>query len=173
MTKVMINIFGSPTTGKSTIVELLQSHIERLYTVDFDVVKHQISGYSWKRDSQTAQNITYDTLASVAKTELPIAVLLPKPKERVDYEKIATIALDSDYQLLNIELFAPEEILMKRYQDRLAKITDKEIIRRMKNLEEFKVYIQTPYFRPSDTITFDTSVQRPSEIFGAIVALIG
>lgn len=168
----MINIFGSPTSGKSTIVELLQSHIERLYTVDFDVVKHQISNYTWSRDSIVAQDITYDTLASASKTGLPIAVLLPKPKEQEDYERIEIIANDNGYKLLNVELSAPEEVLIARYQDRLSKIEDSELVRRMKNLDEFKVYIRTPYFRPINTVTFDSSVQKPNEIFSAITEQI-
>lgn len=170
---VMVNIFGSPTTGKSTIVELLQQHIDRLYTVDFDVIKHQISGYSWKRDSQVALNITYENLASAAKSDLQIAVLIPKPKDQAAYERIADIARDNGYQLINIELTAPKDVIMQRYQDRLANIADTALVRRMKNLDEFNVYVSTPYYRPEDTHTFDSAVMDPDEIFQKINELIG
>lgn len=170
--KVMINIFGSPATGKSTIVALLQDHIERLFTVDFDVVKHQISRYNWKQDNLIALDITYDTLASAAKAGIQIAVLIPKPKEQKNYDRITDIARDNGYRLINIELTAPEAVIMKRYQKRLKNISDSALVRRMKNMDEFNVYINTPYFRPNDTYTFDSSVMSPDEIFQKITELL-
>ena len=169
----MINIFGPPTAGKSTIAKMLREHVDRLYTVDFDVVKHQLAGYDWKRDKALAEDITFDTLISASKTGVPIVVLLPLQSQQDAYERIASAAKNEGYELVNIEIRAPEEVLVSRYKDRLTNIEDPKIKEKMKNIEELKTYIRTPYFRPDNTTTFDSSHNTPDEIFAAIKELVG
>ncbi|MDB5185201.1 MAG: hypothetical protein JWN38_1009 [Candidatus Saccharibacteria bacterium] len=168
----MINLFGPPTAGKSTIANLLREHIERLYTVDFDVVKHQISGYDWRRDSNISQDITIATLNSVAKAGLSIIVLMPLPRQQDAYERIAAAAVEHDYELFNVEITAPEAVLASRYIQRLSNMTDLKEKALMKTPDEHMTYVRTPYYRPSDTVSFDSSTNSPNEILSGILKLI-
>ncbi len=171
-TKIILNIFGPSTVGKSTIAEKLQSHIDQLYTVDFDVVKRQIQGYHWQRDGGVATEITYDTLVSVAKTDLPILALLPPPKQKETYDRIAEIAATSGRTLVNIEIVAPETILIQRYEDRLQQVRESGSNWKFKTLDEFKAGLQQGYYRPEDTHTFDSSLLSPDEIFSDVEELL-
>jgi adenylate kinase family enzyme len=170
--KLIINLFGPSTAGKSTIAELLEKHIDQLYTVDFDVIKRQISGYHWKRDSGTARQITLDTLASVSKTDLTILALLPPPKFKELFDRTEDIAKASSYTLINIEITAPEEVLVRRYQDRLRQVEESGTKWKFKTLDEFKARLQEGYYRPDNTVTFDSSVMSPDLIFNKILELI-
>lgn len=169
MQQYIINVFGAMTTGKSTLVESLQGHIDRIYTVDYDVVKKQISGFYSKRDREVATKITYDTLTSVSQTELPIVALLPPPKDEQTYVAIER----TDRKVINIELVAPLEVLVDRYEDRLASLRNAgEDVSKLRTVDEFKETVQTPYFRPEDTHTFDSSQLSPGEIFEAVKNLL-
>ncbi len=166
--KVIFNIFGPSTAGKSTTAELLEPEFERLYTVDFDVIKRQLSGYHWKRDSATAQKITFDTLASVAATGLTILALLPPPKAEGDYNRLVAIAEINNYTVINIEISAPEEVLVQRYKARLRAIRESGSNWKFKTLDEFKNKLHESYYRPANTISFDSSEMSPDSILEAI-----
>jgi predicted kinase len=170
--QILINIFGPSTAGKSTITELLQEHMERLYTVDFDVVKRQLAGYDWKHDSATATDITYDTLASAAKARLPILALLPPPTRQDAYDRIAVTAKEWHYRLLNIEITAPDEVLIERYQERLRNVEASGTKWKFKTIDEFKTKLKAGYYRPDNTTTFDSSTMSPDEIYSGLLGLI-
>ena len=154
------------TTGKSTLVERLQTHIDRIYTVDYDVVKKQISGFYSSRDRETATKITYDTLASVSEAGLDILALLPPPKDEGTYDRVERIAQDNGYKVINIELVAPLDILVERYKQRLDFLQNAgEDTSKLRTVDEFKKTVQTPYFKPDNTVTFDSSELSPDEIF--------
>lgn len=173
MDKHIINVFGAMTTGKSTLVEHLQTHIDRIYTVDYDVVKKQISGFYSSRDRETATKITYDTLASVAEVGLDILALLPPPKDEETYSRVGRIAQNNGYKVINIELVAPLDILVERYKQRLGSLQDSgEDISKLRTAEEFKETVQTPYFKPDNTVTFDSAELSPDEIFEQVKKLL-
>lgn len=161
------------TTGKSTLVERLQTHIDRIYTVDYDVVKKQISGFYSSRDRETATKITYDTLASVVETGLDILALLPPPKDQETYSQIELTAQGNDYEIVNIELVAPLDILIERYKQRIESLQNAgEDISKLRTIEEFKETVQTPYFKPDSTHTFDSSALSTDEIFEQVKTLL-
>ncbi len=163
--KYIVNIFGAMTTGKSTLVESLQKYIDRIYTVDYDVVKKQISGFYSKRDREVAMKVAYDTLDAVAKTGLSILVLLPPPKDEEEYRQIESAAKDNGYRVINIELVAPLNVLVDRYEQRLRSLQEQGgDTSRLRTIEEFKETVQTPYFKPNDTHTFDSSILSPDKI---------
>lgn len=165
--KIIINIFGPSTAGKSTIAALLQVKFDRLYTVDFDVIKRQINNYHWQRDSKIATQITYDTLKSVSRTNLMMLTLLPPPTIE-DHERLEAITRDYNYNLLDIEITAPKDVLIKRYQERLEQSALSGSNCKFKTLDEFKAKLEDGYYRPDDVITFDSSVQSPTEILSVI-----
>lgn len=165
----MVNIFGPSAAGKSTIADLFKKRINRLYTVDFDVVKRQISGYDFKRDRDLASKLTYGTLSLVSQTGLPILVLLPPPNNQEAYSCVADIAKYASYTLLNIEITAPDEVLVERYQKRLLELQESVTKHKLKTLDEFKTILKAAYYRPSNTVSFDSSLKSPDEMFREIL----
>ena len=169
MQRYIINVFGAMTTGKSTLVEILQKHIDRIYTVDYDVIKKQISGFYSKRDREVATKVSYDTLVSVSQTELLVVALLPPPKDEQTYKRIEK----TGRKVINIELISPLNVLVERYEDRLASMRDAgEDVSKLRTVDEFKKTVQTPYFRPDYTHTFDSSKLSPEKIFEAVKYLL-
>lgn len=97
---------------------------------------------------------------------------MPPPKQPEAYERIASIAAGGDRQLINIEITAPEEVLIERYEERLRHVRESGSNWKFKTPEEFKANLQIGYYRPDDTHTFDSSVLSPDEIFEKIKDLL-
>lgn len=168
----IINIYGPSTAGKSTLAELLQKSIERIYTVDYDIIKRQIASYSHKTDKQVATDLTYAFLSDVAATDLPVLSLLPPPPHQDAYEKIAATAQANNRRLINIEVTAPNEVLIERYKERLQRIKASGSTWSFRTLDEFIDNLQKPYYTPSDTHTFDSSKLSPDEILANVKQLL-
>jgi adenylate kinase family enzyme len=171
-TKHIINIFGPSTAGKSTVASLLREHIEGLYTVDFDIIKRQLTGYYWKRDSATCKQLTLDALAAATKAGLPILLLYPPLTSKDEFEVIAAIAEARGYTLLNLEITAPKEVLIARYEDRLQRVRESGTNWKFKTLAEFKATLGAGYFKPDGATSITSHDHTPDEIFGLITSLM-
>jgi len=170
--KVIINIFGPSCGGKSTTADLLKERVERLYIVDFDVVKRQFSDFYWKRDRQDAEMLTLDLLESATKTGLPLLALLPPPKSAEDFKKMLAIAIRNDYRVINVEIYAPDEILIARYADRLKRIEESGTKWKFKTMDEYKDTLNKSYFKPEKRIEFDSSIDSPESIVDNLLTVI-
>ena len=170
--KIIINIFGPSTAGKSTVTEMLQQRIERLYTVDFDVVKRQLAGYYWKRDSEVANRLTYDVLRSVSATELPVLALLPPAMNEAEYSRVVGVASQTGRQLINIEITAPKDVLMHRYRERMRTLRESGSTWKIKTLDEFEEKLKQLYYSPVNARTFDSSILSQQEITEEIIAIL-
>ena len=170
--KFIFNIFGPSTAGKSTTTELLQKHIAHIRVVDFDTIKRsKIPDYHWKVHGQHARSLTLEELSETAQLEQPIVLLYPPAKNREEYQQIADIADANNYKLIDIEITAPRDVLIELYKHRLANIDPAKKGWKFKTLDEFKVKLTEPYFKPKTSVTFDTSYMQPGEIVDAIVQL--
>lgn len=165
----LINLFGPSCGGKSTTGAVLQSHIHGLYAVDFDMVKKQLAGYYWKKDRVTAIKLTSGMLKVVVDLELPVLLFMPPPRSAESYAEWLEPASSNGYQIINVEIKAPQDILIERYKARLA---DWSLKYAPKTVEEYTETLQEDYYRPEDTVQFDSSLQSPEEIAAAIRRLI-
>lgn len=172
-TKYLINIFGAMATGKTTLAKKLAETIDRVYLVDYDIVKGQITSFSSSRDRAAATKISYDTLASVARNGFTIIALLPPPSTEKEYLRIVNVAQDNQMKLINIELVAPVDTLVPRYVNRLEEWEVSGVdIRKMRTVEEFKDAVSRRYYRPENTVTFDSSLLSADEVFEQIINLL-
>lgn len=169
MQPYIINLFGYSCTGKSTVVDVLRSEIKGLYTVDVDVIKLQLSGYYWKNDRDKALELTTGMLNVAVDQKLPILFLMAPFTSSDEFNHRMRHAVESGYRIINIEMTAPEEVLIERYKARLA---DWSSHHTPKTLEEYIDVLHTPYHRPEKTIRYDSSEQTPEEIAGAIKQLL-
>lgn len=166
---MLINIFGPSTAGKSTIMKLLQKNIANLIIVDYDIAKQQIPDYDWKQHGKSARDATLAMLRSALATGRPTLLLYPPPKDETDYRQIISIARENNYQLENIEMTAPDNVLIERYQQRLATIDPVKTYWKMRTVDEFKTKLQDGYYTPLDTISFDSSQLSPDEILQTLL----
>ncbi|HEX4662014.1 MAG TPA: AAA family ATPase [Candidatus Saccharimonadales bacterium] len=169
---IIINLFGPSAAGKSTTAHLLQEKIDNLQIVDFDVIKRQIPGYDWQVHSQKGRDMTLEVLKSESQQRLPILLLMPSARNGEEYERIQSIADTNEYQLLNIEITAPEEILIQRYKDRMQNIDPSKKGWKFKTVDEFKAKLKEVYYKPNNTVTLDTSQLAPEEIADNIFKLL-
>ena len=166
--KIIINIFGPSTAGKSTVSDLLRKEIDRLYVVDFDVVKHQLTNYHWQRDRAVMTDLSWRLLEQATSTGLAILGLLPPPQSIDDNDKMKQIADAAGYTLLSVEITAPESVLVARYKERLQKLEELGKVGHLKTLDEFVAILRKGYVRPDGTLSFDSSALVPEEILGRL-----
>lgn len=169
MQPYIINLFGYSCTGKSTVVDVLRSEIKGLYTVDVDIIKLQLSGYYWKNDRDKALGLTTGMLNVAVDQKLPVLFLMAPFASADEFNRRMHHAIESGYRIIHVEMTAPEEVLIERYRARLA---DWNSHHTPKTLEEYIEVLHTPYYRPEDTIQYDSSLQTPEEIAGAIQQLL-
>jgi adenylate kinase family enzyme len=168
----IINLFGPSAAGKSTTAALLKAHIDDLEIIDFDVIKRQIPEYDWQKHAQAGREMTLDQLRSATEREAKILLLMPSSKNQEEFSKINSIAANQNYQLINVGITAPQDILIDRYKDRLANIDPAKKKWKFKTLDEFKAKLAEPYYIPKNTTTFDSSIHSPVDIVSAILVLI-
>ena len=170
--KTIVNIFGNPCTGKSTLVEKITANQDGLYCVDYDVVKRQISGYYWKRDSEFARGLTRDFLKLVVGSGRPIVSLLAMARSEEEYAYYFEPAVEAGYQVINVKLFVERKTLIERYKMRLASIARENPGLRVKTLEEFIAYIDQPTFVPDDTYIIDGGMHDADAVYGEFGSIL-
>lgn len=169
-TRFIINLFGNMTTGKSTVAVLLQNSIPGLCTVDYDVIKRQIAGYDANRECyrETAANLTRSFLHTVVNdTQLPVLVLLPV---NANYDSFSETWGSVNDPVLHVLLFAPDEVLHNRFDERVRKLVEKGTPEEeIPKSEHFRNQLSRSYYRPDGTVLYDTSQLSPDFIAGNIL----
>lgn len=170
---IVINLFGPSAAGKSTTAHLLQHCTDNMQTVDFDMIKRQIPNYDWLLHAQAGRDMTLNRLDTLLQSkENLILLLMPSPRDKQEYAQTQSIIEAHEYTLINVEITAPREVLIERYEHRLANIDPEKKNWKFKTLEEFTAKLKEPYYRPPDTHVFDSSKNDPSEIANNIEAFL-
>lgn len=154
--KTLVNVLGQPCTGKSTLVDKIVASQDGLYTVDFDVVKRQLSGYYWKRDREFARRLTKEFLDLVVGSGKPIITLLPMPVNEAEYEYHFSSAKAAGYKIINVMLTLDRDKHIERYKVRLESIRKNNPDLKVKTLEEFSVVLDGEYYVPDNTLVLDS-----------------
>ena len=169
--KTLIYIFGPSTSGKSTVSEILLKRIGDLVVVDFDVVKREIPGYDWKIHAQKGRHMTIAALESSVLSN-SVLLLYPSAKDENEFKVIEDIARANNLKLLSIEITAPDEVLLERYRKRLKSLDPQKKDWKFKTAEEFEVKLREPYYKPPETISFDSSRTSSIDIAEQIIGHI-
>ena len=171
--KYVINLFGKSCAGKTSVADIIQNFTPGLYTLDWDINKQQLSHYYWKNDSETIRSLSFGFFQAACTVDLPLLLLLPRFRSKQEFDAYQTYASDSGYgRIISIELDAPDEVLIKRYQKRLEDYwpSKKGIV--PKTIEEFTKALHDTYYEPSNTVTFDSSIVTTEEIAQQILSII-
>lgn len=167
----IIYLFGPSASGKSTTADLLQDSISTLDVIDFDIIKRQIPHYDWSQHAHNGKVMTLDKLKLDSITEDKILLLFPTAKSKDEYEMVNSIATNTHRKLINIQITAPNEVLIERYENRLANIDPLKKDWKFKTLDEFTTKLTEPYYIPPDTYLFDSSNTSPQDIVDGIIKL--
>jgi len=114
----LIIINGACGVGKSTIAALLHESIKLSYLIDVDDIRRNVSQYrEYKKESN---KISQEVTQSIIKTILPtqdviIDKMMHDPKIIDSYYDIAK---ECKAKVIEIILWAPKEVVMKRADDR-------------------------------------------------------
>lgn len=171
--KYIINLFGKSCAGKSSVADIIQTSLPGLYTLDWDIIKQQLTGYYWKNDSEKIRSLSFGFFQAACDADLPLLLLLPLFRNEQEFEAYKSYATEAGYgQIISIELDAPDDILIERYKKRLEDYWPAGKNIKPKTIEEFTAALQDEYLRPNDTITFDSSTMSIEEIARRVLTVI-
>jgi predicted kinase len=169
--KFVLKISGQSCTGKSTLEQELQHGLPQFYLVCYDKLKWQLSNYHRLKDKDFIKELTLSLFEVICKKKLPI-ILLGAIRTKVEYDRYYQLAIKYGYKFYNVKLTAPREVLIKRFDKRIASakkakskisVTSKKLF--IKNLENI-------YYCPANAPEFDTSKMSVKQIANEVVKLI-
>lgn len=157
---------GSSCSGKSSIIKNLMKERDGLFYLHYDSLKWSFSKYSSEKHYKDVQRI----VLAVAKEALNMRldVVSDSSLTRVFREKLIDLATQYNYEVIEINLEADFDILLKRFNERVEsalKVPEKD--RRISNLsvdrfkELYTIYNQE---KNLSAITFRTDIETPEEI---------
>jgi predicted kinase len=166
--RFVIYVSAPSCAGKSTLTVALAKRLPDLYTVSYDKLKWQLSGYHRDRHAGLIKELTLGLLEVVCKTHIPVLLDLSL-KDETEYLRCCKTAKKYGYGFVTIKLTAPENILIQRFRERVANakrtgtrisVTDEKLF--VKNLS-------THSFAPADAPVFDTSITDADYIADRII----
>ena len=155
--KVIISLTGRSCTGKSTIGDAIKQKYNGIYTVDYDRVKRQLSGYNHEVDAADMRTLSLGFFEVVCKLGKPILLLVPPFYDEAQYLEYKKVADSFGYDFHVFEFTASRDVLIKRYRERLEGIEKAGNKVLIKTEEEYLKTLDTPYFVPKNAVLFDTS----------------
>ncbi|MDE2000970.1 MAG: AAA family ATPase [Patescibacteria group bacterium] len=166
--RIIINISGKSTSGKTTLMRELASRNIGWYSLFRDRVKKQFSGYSRERDREVIEKVVFGFYCVLCEKGLPI-LLDASIDTRDAYSEYLKVAEKNHYKFLSINLDIPQGVALKRFRERVRRakdqgdkisVTDEDTFLRNQNKE---------HFYPSDALSFDTSRLTVEEIASDIM----
>ncbi|VVB74111.1 AAA domain protein [uncultured archaeon] len=155
--RFVIYVSAPSCAGKSTLTAALAKRMPDLYTVSYDKLKWQLSGYHRGKHKGLIRELTIGLLEVVCRTHIPVLLDLFL-KDEAEYLHCGKIAKRYGYGFVTIKLTAPKSVLVQRFRERVANakktgtkisVTDEDLF--VKNLS-------THSFAPADAPLFDTSI---------------
>jgi len=169
---MLVNVFGHPCVGKSTLVDRIIQHQDGIYTVDFDVIKRQMSGYYWKRDREFAAELARDTLNLVVKSGRPTVCLLPITHNKEEYDFYFDFVNRTEYKVIDIMLTVERNVLIERYKKRLENIRQQNPTFKVKTLDEFLDVLDQPTYMPDSTHVIDSGTLDEGEVYQEFLKIL-
>jgi len=170
--KVIISLQGRSCTGKSAVGDIVKEKYLGIYTVDFDKVKRQLSGYDRNNDAEDMRKMSFGLFELVCKTGKPILLIVTPyhdEEQYLEYKKVADIY---NYSFYNFDFIASKEVLIQRYRERLDYVNKNGNKIKIRTEEEYLKILETKFFIPENSVKFDTTNTQPEEIAEKIINLI-
>lgn len=114
----LIFLNGSSCAGKSTTVKNIMAKKDKLYQLSYDSQKWQFSQYTREKYSKDVFTLVREILKAVCAMRYQIIADCGLWKE--DRESLIAIAKEHGYEVIEINLEAPYDVLAKRFDERVA-----------------------------------------------------
>lgn len=161
-------INGPSCGGKSSVAKIISDAYGGIYNGRTDAIKWLISDYTWDVYSDIVRAMTFETM----KVALANNLSLMTEGTLYQEQQFKQLAADTHVPLFIINVEAPWDVLMKRFEERIeakkqgARIANTDPVR-FKEL--YTTYNQT---KPETPYVFDSSQQSPEEIAQEVITMI-
>jgi len=170
----LIILNGASCSGKSTIVKNIMKERDNLFYLHYDSLKWSFSKYTSGKYYQDISKI----VLSVADTvfDMGYDVISDSSLYKESRDKLISLANKYDYQIIEINLEAEKDVLLKRFDERVkSALAIPEKDRRIANtsVDRFKELIDifNKEKNPS-ALTFKTDIQTIDEITESVMSLL-
>lgn len=121
--KFLLIISGSVSAGKSTTGKFLKEYFARTAVFDMDIIKWQISDFK-RGDEDNA--IIREGVLELARNYCKhgINIIIPQTMEQEEAEKYKKLAEELKYTYIQVELYAQDNIVMKRALEKRKKTSN-------------------------------------------------
>ncbi len=171
MKKFVLLISGTSCTGKSSLVKVISQKFPGVYNVAHDKLKWQLAGYDRRQNGEVMKKLVEGFFRVVCEQGLSILleVIIRSPEALKRYEQTAA---EFGYQFISVKLTAPEDVLLKRWRERVKDAKANNRPTSMTKEEDFIENVRMAFYVPSEATVFDTSVVSTDEIAEKISELI-
>jgi predicted kinase len=165
-------VYGPLCTGKTTVIKILSQQQEKMFKISVDTIKNSLSDYNSERDFEIVNDVLFDTVRSMASKGYSI-VIEGNTVIQKKHPIVQAIADEYGFNLIEVNVFAPLDILQTRFTQRLenaAAIGKKMAIT---TVEEMKSLHDQFYLHKKDIENeYDSSIMSPEDIAAKLLAII-
>lgn len=156
MKLVILN--GAVCSGKSTIIDRVMRDAKRCFNISYDSLKWHFSGYESGKFYEDIRVLRFAMLRALCGMKYNI---ITESLHLENRNKHIAIAKEYGYEVLEINIEAEYDTLVRRWHERNASGSRKDIIPRSRFDEIYQVYIKE---KSNTTLTFRTDRQTCDEI---------
>jgi predicted kinase len=163
----LLIINGPSCGGKSSVVKVMMERYAGLYLGKYDAIKRLISDYT----AGAYEEVVYEMVWATMRVALHRGFSVVKEGSLLATEKLLEHAEESGVPLFVANIEAPEEVLLRRFKERVEESKDNpDIPISNTSLDRFKE-LQKKYFnvKMDSPLEFDSSTETPEEIVDQIV----
>ncbi len=169
--KTIISFSGPSCSGKSTVEEELARRMRGAYTVSYDKLKWQVAGYDRDQDRELVKELLFGFFGVVCEKGLTI-FLQTFMRSKEEFDAYASVAAANGYRIISVQFTAPEDVLIERFRERLARVKASNGRMAITNEELYRKNLAMERYVPEGTPLFDTSTRSAEEIADEIMALV-
>ncbi len=163
-------INGSSCVGKSTIIREVMKQKDNVFLLSFDSIKRNFSKYTPIIDHDKVRELFISNASfSFAKG---YDVITDSSLGKENREQLIQQAKDSGYDIVEINMEADEEVLIKRFEERIERSKDAIVKPSNTSIVRWKeLYDLYHHDKNKEAITFYTDTMSEEEIVEKVMEL--
>ena len=168
----LVILSGGSCSGRTTVIENIMKKKENFFQLSYDSLKWLFSKYQSGKYYEDIQRLLLSTADTMFK--MKYNVLSDSTRYRESRQKLIELAKKHRYEIVEINLEADYEILLKRFNKRIAKVSLNPE-RKTANFSEKRFRELFDIFQKNknpSAITFRTDMQSEKEVSESIMKLL-
>jgi predicted ABC-type ATPase len=155
--RFVICLSAAPScSGKSTLANVIAKKLPDVYTISYDKLKWQLSGYHRNKHKALIKKIALGLFEVVCQAHIPI--LLDIFLKDAEYRRCYKIAKKYGYEFISVKLIAPKKVLLNRFRERVKRAKRARTKISVTDEKLFIANLSKKSFTPANTLIFDTSL---------------